>query len=538
NLMWRPDGQGLSYLQQEPAPQRDEAAEDQPQPAGGRGRAQRKDRVYQWLPPFDANSAKVIYESDTRISNVRYSEDAQILFITEGAAGGRGGGNPFGVPSDEQAQSSRQVHEYAVYVSEPATKHTIARYAPDDFYSQPGSLVTKGGGGGGRGQGGGGAGANVVVLTSDKSSVYLQGTQYSKTPQTEAPRPFLDKVEIKTGKKERVFQSAPDVFESVEALLDDDAARIVVNRETPTTVPDAFVRDTKSGQLRKVTNNKDYAPDITAAPRKLMEVTRADGFTFWVRVTLPPNFTPGTKPPGMFWFYPREYESQEAYDRINRTYNKNAFPNLAVRDMEILTKLGYTVVEPDAPIIGASGRMNDNYVHDLRNNLAAIIDELDRQGYADRSRLGIGGHSYGGFSTVNAMVHTPFFKAGIAGDGNYNRTLTPNAFQTERRLLWDARETYLSMSPFLYANNLTGALLMYHGMDDQNVGTDPINAVRLFNALEGLGKTASLYMYPFEDHGPATRETNLDMWARWVTWLDTYVKNANKKAEKVTTDGN
>ena len=38
---------------------------------------------------------------------------------------------------------------------------------------------------------------------------------------------------------------------------------------------------------------------------------------------------------------------------------------------------------------------------------------------------GPGGHSYGAFSTVNAMVHTPFFKAGIAGDGDYNRTLTP-----------------------------------------------------------------------------------------------------------------
>ncbi|MGH7460187.1 MAG: alpha/beta hydrolase family protein, partial [Longimicrobiales bacterium] len=288
---------------------------------------------------------------------------------------------------------------------------------------------------------------------------------------------------------------------------------------------------------RKLTNNKDYSPEITNAPRKLVEITRADGFKFWVRVTLPPNMQSGVKPPAMFWFYPREFDTQDAYDRTNRAYNKNLFPNVAVRDMEILTKLGYSVVEPDAPITGATGRMNDNYVNDLRNNLSATIDELDRLGYIDRARLGVGGHSYGGFSTVNAMVNTPFFKAGIAGDGNYNRTLTPNAFQSERRLLWDARETYLSMSPFLYANNLSGALLLYHGMADQNVGTDPVNATRLFNALEGLGKTASLYMYPFEDHGPATKETNLDMWARWVVWLDTYVKNANKKeTPKVTTN--
>ena len=133
--------------------------------------------------------------------------------------------------------------------------------------------------------------------------------------------------------------------------------------------------------------------------------------------------------------------------------------------------------------------MNDNYVHDLRNNLAAVIDELDRRGLIDRTRLAIGGHSYGAFSTVNAMVHTPFFKAGIAGDGAYNRTLTPIGFQSERRDLWEAPNVYLTMSPFLYANHLTGALLMYHGLADQNVGTDPINSIRLYHALNGLGKT-------------------------------------------------
>jgi dipeptidyl aminopeptidase/acylaminoacyl peptidase len=84
------------------------------------------------------------------------------------------------------------------------------------------------------------------------------------------------------------------------------------------------------------------------------------------------------------------------------------------------------------------------------------------------------------------------------------------------------------MSPLFFADKLNGALLMYHGMADQNVGTAPINSERLYHALMGLGKTASLYMYPYEDHGPATKETNLDLWARWVAWLETYVKNPKK----------
>jgi dipeptidyl aminopeptidase/acylaminoacyl peptidase len=199
----------------------------------------------------------------------------------------------------------------------------------------------------------------------------------------------------------------------------------------------------------------------------------------------------------------------------------------------LLITQGYAVVQPDAPIVGPSGRMNDNYVNDLRNNLSAVIDELDRLGYIDRSRLGIGGHSYGAFSTVNAMVHTPFFKAGIAGDGAYNRTLTPNNFQSERRDLWEARDTYLSMSPFLYADHLTGNLLMYLGAEDQNVGTDPTNSLRLLHALQGMGKTAALYIYPYEDHGQVTKETILDQWARFTAWLDLYVKSTGKTDKKI-----
>jgi dipeptidyl aminopeptidase/acylaminoacyl peptidase len=176
--------------------------------------------------------------------------------------------------------------------------------------------------------------------------------------------------------------------------------------------------------------------------------------------------------------------------------------------------------------------MNDFFVPDIQKNWAAIIDILSEKGFIDRSRLALGGHSYGAFGTANSMIHTPFFKAGIAGDGAYNRTLTPMSFQSERRVLWEARETYLTMSPLLWAERLTGALLMYHGGDDNNVGTWLINSERMFMALNGLDKPASLYIYPYEDHGPAGKETQLDMWARWVAWLDFYVKNAGKKTSQ------
>jgi len=375
----------------------------------------------------------------------------------------------------------------------------------------------------------------VAQLSTDGKYAFLEGTRYFKTWQDSAPHGFVDKVEIKTGQKSRVFEGRPDMYETVTASLDDDFTKFIVARESPTQVSDAYLRDA-NGQYTKLTSNKDYTPEFTAAIRKRIPVTRADGYKFIVNLTLPSDYKAGTRLPGMFWFYPYEFTDQAGYDRTLRTNNVNQFPQAGPRTIEYLALQGYAVANFDPPIFGSNGRMNDNYVSDLVGNLTAVIDELDKQGFIDRSRLGIGGHSYGAFSTVNAMVNTPFFKAGIAGDGMYNRTLTPNGFQSERRDFWEGQKTYLEMSPFLKADKLSGALLMYHSLEDQNVGTDPISSIRMMHALQGLGKVASLYMYPYEDHGPATKETILDQWARWTAWLDLYVKNAGKPKDKVASE--
>jgi dipeptidyl aminopeptidase/acylaminoacyl peptidase len=531
-LAWRPDGQGFTYLEQEPAPApargTTPAADDPAAPArgggGGRGAGRqgggaagpaRPDRVYQWLAPFTDATKKVLYESPTRMTGHRFSEDMQMLFYRETA--------------------NQQTIDYAIDLAAPADKHVLVRYRTDDFYANPGTLMgaggAGGGGGGGGGRGGGGGGGGAVLLSADKSSVFYSGTVYDKAPDKVGPKTFIDQVAIKTGEKQRIFESNNvDTFERVSSVLDINAKRFVLSVEGPTKQPQQYLLE--NGNRKQLTNNEDMHPDLTNAPRERFVVERADGFKFRVVVNLPPGYQKGTRLPALFWFYPSEFTTQEAYDSPDRSFNKNQFQNFGVRSMEYFVRLGYAVVEPDTPIVGPAGMMNNNYVNDLRNDLSATIDELDRRALVDRTRLAIGGHSYGAFSTVNAMVNTPFFKAGIAGDGAYNRTLTPLGFQTEQRDLWTAPNVYLGMSPFLAANNLTGALLMYHGMHDQNVGTDPDNSIRLFHALNGLGKTTALYMYPLEDHGPITQETLLDLWARWGAWLDKYGKNPQKPDNK------
>ena len=519
---WMPSG-GVAYLAQDPAPRRgrDSAStsidSSDAAPTDTAGAPKRKDRLYAWSAPFAVGSARAIAESNARIAGFVFSTDGKWVLLSE----------PAGATT----------HTYALQLSDPAKRHTIFR-----------AVGAQAGFGGGRGAGGGGgrggvsddafyANPGTVVLRQTRSgraalvsgdgrAVFLEGTRYAKDAANTAPRAFVDKVDLATGAKTRLFESDSALFESAPLPVDDDFSRFVVTRETETIVPDQWLHDRSTGKLTRLTENKDVTPEVTGMSRQTLQVTRADGKTLWVNLTFPPGYRAGTRLPGMFWFYPYEYPDQESYDRTRRTQNRHKFPSAAPRSMEIMATQGYVVVQPDIPIFGAAGRLNDSYVPDLRNGLSAVIDELDKRGIIDRSRLGIGGHSYGAFSTVNAMVNLPYFKAGIAGDGNYNRTLTPNGFQSERRDLWEARETYLAMSPFLYADRLQGALLMYHSMEDQNTGTDPSNSVRLFHALQGMGKQASLYMYPYEDHGPLIEETLLDQWGRWVAWLDLYVKNA------------
>jgi dipeptidyl aminopeptidase/acylaminoacyl peptidase len=248
---------------------------------------------------------------------------------------------------------------------------------------------------------------------------------------------------------------------------------------------------------------------------------------------MPVGWQEGDAPaPAMIWTYPSEYETAKDYanDSI-RDWNVNRFDHLSYLRWSLLwAHQGYALVHPDVPIVG--DQYNDNYIQHLSDSLYATIREIDNLGLVDPDRVGHGGHSYGAFATGNLLTRTPYFKAGIAGDGAYNRTLTPMGFQSESRYLWQARETYLEMSPFFHADHLDTPLLMYHGGDDNNTGTFPIQSRRFIQALQGLDKNAVLYEYPFESHGPRAIESYLDLWKRFIEFFDMYVKNPMPAVEQ------
>jgi dipeptidyl aminopeptidase/acylaminoacyl peptidase len=506
-IAWRPDGAGLSYLQREPRPERGEgtgsgdsqaAAEE----AAGAEDEPRLDRIMLLVAPFDMDTAEVVAASEDPFNSVVYSRAGERAFAARAHDG------------------DRDLVAYDLSVDDPQPNVIVDLYDPQEITDLPGDLMTRMTGNG----------IAYALVSSDGDTVYLEGPGYTDDFR---PRPFVDSVKVADGSKERLFEGSRESYDLPLVALDAELDRMIVSRESKTEYPDSFLwrRDGSLDSMVNLTNNVDPFPEITAAERIDFEFTRRDGLKIQGRISLPVGYEEGTRVPAMFWTYPREFDNGEDYQRSAiRGRNHNAFTHLSyLRWSDIWLTQGYALVYPDIPIIGEP--YNDHFIQDLVDSMYAAIRKVDQMGYVDVDKIGHGGHSYGAFATANILAHSPFFKAGIAGDGAYNRSLTPMGFQSERRDIWEAPQVYFEMSPFFSADEIDTPLLIYHGADDNNSGTFPIQSERFMQALTGLGKTAVLYMYPFESHTPRAIENKLDMWARFIDWFDRYVKGEGEATE-------
>ncbi len=519
DVAWRPDGKGLSLLWRErsngdadPAADKADKADTSDktdkadEPANGP-----KDRLMLLAPPFTLGAAQTLVSTEHRISNVRYAQDGRYAFMTLGKRG----------------SGSARREDLVAYdlTASPATPFVLkGNIDPEDPVKLPGTVMTSATGNG----------IPFARVSSDGAAVFLEGAGFKESFR---PQPFVDRVVIRSANTSRVFEGSTDTFDEPLVALDADLTQLIVQRQGKAMHPDSYLWTKGSAQFENLTKNKDPYPEITRAQRVDFDFTRRDGLKVQGRISLPVNYQPGTRVPAIFWTYPREFEDDKAYQRgAIRARNHNAYSPLSfLRWSDIWLTQGYALVYPDIPVIGKDNTFNDNFRAHLADTIYAAIRKVDELGYVDVNRIGHGGHSYGAFTTANLLAHTPFFKAGIAGDGAYNRTLTPLTFQGERRNFWQAPTTYVEMSPFFYADQINAPLLMYHGAQDNNSGTFLIQSERMMQALTGLGKTAVLYIYPFESHAPRAKENFLDLWARWLDWFDTYVKNAPAPSRTTTT---
>ena len=144
---------------------------------------------------------------------------------------------------------------------------------------------------------------------------------------------------------------------------------------------------------------------------------------------------------------------------------------------------------------------------------------LGTLGFADISRVGIYGWSYGGFMTLMALVTAPdVFKAGIAGAPvtfyeGYDTAYTEKYMGTPA----DNPQGYRLGSPLTYADQLRAPLLVIHGMIDENVHFR--HTARLMQALIDAGKPFESLIYPNERHMPRSEKDRVDMERRLLDFF-------------------
>ena len=331
-------------------------------------------------------------------------------------------------------------------------------------------------------------------------------------------RPFLDRLSLGDLSTTRLFQSSETQYEQPLLML--DGGRIVTQRESATEPPNLVLRDGTGSSL--LTRVKDPTPQLRKIRRELVTFKRGDGvdMSFWLY--LPPDFKEGERRPALVWAYPLEFTDDATAGQVSGSANRfNVFVGLS--PLNLLMDGFIVLSDATMPIAGDLRNVNDNFIDQIVANARAIVEKSDELGMIDTKRLAVGGHSYGAFMAVNLLAHTDIFKAAIARSGAYNRTLTPFGFQSERRNLWDAKEVYLKLSPFLYANQIKEPLLLTHGEQDNNSGTFPMQSERLYQALAGTGGTARYVALPYEAHNYTARESVGHVQWEMSRWLRSYL---------------
>ncbi|WP_316798908.1 S9 family peptidase [Pedobacter frigidisoli] len=210
-------------------------------------------------------------------------------------------------------------------------------------------------------------------------------------------------------------------------------------------------------------------------------------------------------------FTPTKIEAGKKYPVIDYIYpgpqggSVGSWSFSAARgDHQALAELGFIVVV----IEGTSNPDRSKSFHDMSyGNMAvntlpdqiAAIKQLSAKYPIDTTKVGIWGHSGGGFATATAMFRYPdFFKVGISESGNHdNRNYEDDWGERYNGLLENA--DYDAQANQNYAKNLKGKLMLVHGLMDDNV--PPYNTLLVVEALEKANKSFDLVIFPNSAHG-------------------------------------
>lgn len=223
-------------------------------------------------------------------------------------------------------------------------------------------------------------------------------------------------------------------------------------------------------------------------------VPLADGFTLNGTLVYPPDFDPNKKYP--VWVF--------TYAGPHTPTVREGWGGGRIMDQSLAAS-GIVVFRVDPRSASGKGAVSawtaykQLGVQELKD-LEEAVAWLGKKGWMDSSRVGISGHSYGGFMAGYALTHSKVFSAGIAS-GPVTDWRLYDTIYTERYMLTPREnpDGYDKSSVVKAAKNLHGRLLVVHGMMDDNVHVQ--NSAQLVDALQNAGKEFEMMFYPRSRHG-------------------------------------
>jgi dipeptidyl-peptidase-4 len=249
---------------------------------------------------------------------------------------------------------------------------------------------------------------------------------------------------------------------------------------------------------------------------KLTTIPAGDGFAMPAQILKPRNFDPKKKYPVIL----HTYGGPSAPTVINQWQAVTLFDNVMAND-------GYIMIAIDnRAATGISKKLENTLLpypgESEASDLVAGVQWLKKQPWVDPNRVGVYGWSGGGTVTLNLMIRSKEFKAGISGapvtDWHYYDSKWGEALL---KLPQDNAAAYDRTSMVKHAADLSGHLMIVFGTGDDNV--HPQNELAFMNALIEAGKPFEVKIYPMRKHGflDAPAKTDRDNTFRefWRKWL-------------------
>lgn len=452
-----------------------------------------RDEVFLWDAPFTAAPTSLV-KTQQRYAGIQWGDATRAIV-------------------SDQWYDTRNSKAYLINPSNPSqVPKVLSDRNYQDIYSDPGDFETK------RNE----FGRNVIAIENDMA--HLIGDGFTK----EGQFPFIDEMNFKTLQTKRLYQSTlKDKKEDLYSIMNAKTGDVLVMLQSKNEYPNYYIRNIKSkNKLTQITNFKNPFESLKNVHKEVINYKRKDGVELSGTLYLPAGYDKNKKEklPLLIWAYPREFKDKSTAGQSSANPNTFTFPNYG--SFVFWVTRGYAVLDDAAfPIVGeGETEPNDTFIEQLVANAEAAIDAVDKLGYINRNKVGVGGHSYGAFMTANLLTHSNLFACGIARSGAYNRTLTPFGFQSEQRNYWDVPQIYNGMSPFMNSHKMKTPMLLTHGEADNNPGTFTLQTERYFQALKNLGAPVRMVILPKESHGYAAKDNILHLLWEQDQFLEKYLK--------------